>query len=140
MPYAGCIRYKDVDGCVREYSWIHNVADIAKLQQFCTDVAPLLGANADKIGVTETAYIAIPGVAVGEITQSLQVTLKDPTTGARHGFMLPAPSKDLFERTASGKYRLVNTIGVQLAQFYFNLTGIPVEFVSGALVGPIPSA
>jgi len=139
MPWVACTRYTDADSCYREFSWLKGVSDITKLQTFCNNVAPFIGAVATKIGVTHYEYVTIAGAgAMSDVHQKLQVLLKKDVDGGLTGFMLPAPQKACFDHLPGETYRLKKTIGDQLAAFYKNLTGIDVTFVSGAIVGPQP--
>lgn len=135
MPFIGCVRYNDPDGTDREYTYIRDVSDLGALHTFVTAVAPLLGATATKIGVTETQFLDIAGGGNNpDLDQHLQINLRDPD-GNRKGFMLPAPALDCFE-LVNGRYRLKETYGEQLANYFSTLIGVTCTFVSGALVGP----
>lgn len=135
MPYVGCIRYVDPDGTDREYSYIRDVTDLAALETFVNAVAPMLGATATKVGFTETKFLDVAGTGNNpDLDRHLQINLRDED-GNRRGFMLPAISIGCFE-LINGCYRLKETYGDQLAEYYSTLTGITCTFVSGALVGP----
>jgi hypothetical protein len=135
MLWVGCIRYTDVDGTDREYSYIREVSDMARLEAFANAVAPLIGATVSKLAVTETQFVEIPGLGNNpDLSMHLQVNVRDPD-GNRKGFMLPAPAHDCLE-LVNGVKRLKETYGEQLASYFSTLIGVTCTFVSGALVGP----